>query len=636
MPSSSRTSRRLLRPSTIVGLLFLLVIGLALLAIPFLKAPGNAQGAKVDLQAAKDSLTVGDYDSAAASVASARRHADQVQDAVQGIGGDIWSVLPVVGGSVSDVRRLGNALDRLTSVAETAIDVWPQVNGDRATLISDGKVDLPTLERLSTALGEVSDDLGTAESELREVSDERPVAGTRLAAVRDEALGLVTPLGDGVDALAPVVDVLPGMLGSNNERKYVIAMLNPSELRYSGGAVLALSVLTTEDGRFEVSDTFDTGESRAFFRPFYWLKVKGNPFHRGRQSVQTSTYAPNWPVSGNELLNAFRSLRNRPGAGVIAVDSVALARMLEFTGPITVPGYPTLTPDNFVFETIGNYDAYPDPVVRKRLNRALAPAFTKALLAPRNVVDKLTAVYELAQARHFAVYFREPAPQAAFADLGLAGDLSDTENDYVAVFSQNTNISKADYWQRRTVRNEVDLNRDGSASVKLRITVYNDSPPPAPGAYDQRGQSYTTRWNGMSLAAFLPMGAKLNAARLDGNTVPFTPRQYYGRPFVRRTITFPPQRTRTYELRYDVPAAAVDDGEGGLTYRLDLTPQGMVIPEAVEVRVKWPKGYVISDLPDGWTSPRTGVATWQDSGLLTQPSFSVTGSTSSEGASTAP
>jgi hypothetical protein len=627
MPSSSRTpKRRLIRPATVIGVLFLLVVGIALLAIPFLKAPSHAAGAKSDLQAAKDSLTAGDFASAEFSVQSARRHADQVQDAMQGIGGDIWSILPVVGGPVSDVRHLGNALDHLTSVAETAVDAWPQINGDQATLFGDGQVDLPTLARLTASLDEVSKDLGTAEDELEQVGDERPFAGQQLASVRDDALDLVAPLGDGVDALAPVMDVLPGMLGANNERKYVIAMLNPSELRYSGGAVLALSLLTTEDGRFDVGDTLDTGESRAFFRRFYWLKVKGNPFHRGRQTFQTATYAPNWPVSGNELLNAFRSVRGRPGAGVIAVDSVALGRMLEFTGPITVPGYPTLTPDNFVFETVGNYIAYPDTEVRKRLNRSLAPAFTDALLDPRDVVDKLKAVHELAQARHFAVYFREPAPQAAFADLGLAGDLSDTEHDYLAVFSQNTNISKADFWQRRSVQSEVDLRPDGSASVRMSITVHNDSPPGVFDIYNQRGLSYTTPWNGMSLAAFLPMGAKLTSTRLDGKVVPFTPRQYYGRPFVRRTITFPPQSRKTYELRYDVPAAATVGDDGELTYRLDLTPQGMVTPQAVSVRVKFPKGLEVSAVPEGWGARGGRVATYDNPGLITQPSFSITAS----------
>ena len=273
---------------------------------------------------------------------SARRNADQVQGAMQGFGGDVWSVLPVVGGPVSDVRHLGNALDDLTSVAETAVDAWPRSTAIGPRCSARARSTCQTLERLTGALGEVSEDLRTAEEELEEVGDERPGTESRLATVRDDALGLVAPLGDGVDALAPVMKV-PGMLGSNNERKYVIAMLNPSELRYSGGAVLALSLLTTEDGRFEVGEALDTSESRAFFRPRYWLKVKGNPFHRGRQTFQTRR-CPNWPVSGNELSPTPSVPANCPGAGVIAVDSVALAKMLEFTGPITVPGYPTRRP----------------------------------------------------------------------------------------------------------------------------------------------------------------------------------------------------------------------------------------------------------------------------------------------------
>jgi len=77
------------RPATVIGGLFLLLVALVLLAIPFLKAPTHAQSAKADLEAAKVSLSSGDVGAAEASVQSARRHADQVQDAMQGIGGDI-------------------------------------------------------------------------------------------------------------------------------------------------------------------------------------------------------------------------------------------------------------------------------------------------------------------------------------------------------------------------------------------------------------------------------------------------------------------------------------------------------------------------------------------------------------------
>ena len=626
MPSSRRdTSRRRIRPATLVGGLLLLLVALALLAIPFLKAPSHAEAARSDLEGARAALAAGDLPAAEAHVQSARRHADEVQGAVQGFGGDVWHLFPVAGGPVRDVRHLGNALDELTSVSETALATWPQVNGDEAQLLGDGRVDLGALERLTATGDELAQRLTTAEKELESVADQRLAGGQRFAQARDSALEQVAPLNDALDKLSPVLHALPGLLGAKEERKFLIAMLNPSELRYSGGAVLALSELTTEDGRFELSETFDAAESPAFFRPHYWLKVKGNPFHRGRQSAQTATYAPTWPVSGNELANAFRSLRGRPGGGVIAVDSVALGRLLEFTGPISVPGYPTLTADNFVRETVGNYDAHPDPTQRRALNKSLAPAFTDALLAPEDVVAKMTTLHELAQARHFAVYFRTSEAQDAFSGLGLTGDFPDTDNDYLGVFTQNTNISKSDYWQRRRVDSNVRLREDGSARVRLRITVHNDAPPAPPGYVDPRRTSYTTRWNESSVAAFLPTGAVVTKARLDGRDVPFTRRQYFGRPYVRRTIEFPPQAKKTYELTYRVPAAAVQDGDD-LVYRLALTPQGMVNPQAVRVRVRWPEGYDVMDIPDGWRRTGPGVATYATSALTDQPAFSIAGS----------
>ena len=57
MPSDRpSSSRRWIRPSTVIGLLFLLLVGLALLAIPFLKAPSHAEDARTDLESARTSL----------------------------------------------------------------------------------------------------------------------------------------------------------------------------------------------------------------------------------------------------------------------------------------------------------------------------------------------------------------------------------------------------------------------------------------------------------------------------------------------------------------------------------------------------------------------------------------------------
>ncbi len=80
-------------------------------------------------------------------------------------------------------------------------------------------------------------------------------------------------------------------------------------------------------------------------------------------------------------------------------------------------------------------------------------------------------------------------------------------------------------------------------------------------------------------------------------------------------------------LTYVVPDAG-RAADGDLTYQLDLTPQGMVVPQAVSVSVQWPKGYKVGALPEGWARDGRSRATYDDPGLITQPSFSITGSAS--------
>lgn len=627
MPSTAPApARRLVRPSTVIALLFLLLVALALLAIPFLKAPGHAEGAKADLESARASLSAGDVESAQVSVESARRHADQVQGAMQGIGGDIWSLVPVIGSPISDVRHLGNALDHLTTAAELAVDAWPAVNGEQATLFGDRSIDVPTLKKLVGAVDEASIHLDAAQLELGEVDDSGIGVGTRLAEARDEAAEAVSPLAATARRARPLAEVLPDLFGADGERTYLLALLNPSEQRFSGGAPLTIAPLRVADGRLTVGEARDTTD-KELYRVGRWERVEDNPFHNGKLRLSTATYAPEWSVSGEELLRGWARIAGQETDGLIAVDIVALADLLNVTGPVDVPIYGRIDSSNFTQKMVGDYDAFPDNEARHALNLALVPIFADRLLGPGQGVDKIESLRTSAQGRHFAMWMRDSDVQSAVAEVGLAGDLPSTDHDYIGVFNQNTNLSKSDYWQRRTVTSDVRLREDGSARVRLTISVFNDSPPYANQLYgDPRGGAARTRWNGMRLGVFLPEGVEVTRASVAGREVGTKVFDYYGRPYKLLGMTLPPRATREAVLEYDVPAAAVAKDDGTLTYRLDATPQGMVIPQALSVRVQWPEGYDVSELPEGWTRTGPGVASYDDPGLVTQPSFSVTGS----------
>ena len=80
------------------------------------------------------------------------REVGELEDLTAGESADVWRVVPVAGGAISDVRHLVSALDDATSVAEVGLEVYPAVAGEDATLLRDEKIDLPTLATVIDAV----------------------------------------------------------------------------------------------------------------------------------------------------------------------------------------------------------------------------------------------------------------------------------------------------------------------------------------------------------------------------------------------------------------------------------------------------------------------------------------------------
>ena len=320
--------------------------------------------------------------------------------------------------------------------------------------------------------------------------------------------------------LKPMLDQLPAVLGAHAPRTYLLTIMNPAEQRFSGGATLQMAALTFDHGTM----TFGRSHSVAdvdHAQPFLtWRPVPGNLFHPpGPRRLAAATYSPWWQVSGEELLRAWQAQTGHRCQGLIAVDLQALAELFRITGPMQVPGYGELNADNLVHTLAGSYDSFQDPVARRRLNNALVPAFQQKFLSGGDFIAKGRSLLQDAQGRHVALYFRDQRSQRAFADAGFAGNLSTTPRDYLGVFSQNLNGSKADYWQTRQVATHVTLRPDGSASDRLSVIVGNPAPPYAQPTPDPRS-GYNTRWLGTSLSAFLPVDARLGSMQADGRPLP--------------------------------------------------------------------------------------------------------------------
>ena len=315
----------------------------------------------------------------------------------------------------------------------------------------------------------------------------------------------------------------------------------------------------------------------------------------------------------------------------MAVDPVALAKVLDATGATTVPGVGVLNGSNLTKTLIGSYDDYyPDPTVQDRTFAAVTAALQMQLFSGGGYVSKGLALDKAADGRHLALYVRDPDVQAGFAGLGLDGDLTKPAGDYVGVFTQSTAASKADYYQRRSLDLDVDLATDGTATDRLDVLVRNGTPPYAvPGVDTPPGvvsadpfHGYYTRWAPLNECLFLPRNANVKNFSLGDRPWDGRVRTFYDHSFVQDHTSLPPGGSTKLSAFYTVPGAATKGDSGGLLYRLAMDPQGTVIPASARVTVHLPDGYRPTKLPEGW-SAQGSTLTFQTDALDTSKNWEI-------------
>ena len=323
----------------------------------------------------------------------------------------------------------------------------------------------------------------------------------------------------------------------------------------------------------DARDTSDPG----LYRVGRWDKVEGNPFHDGKLRLSTATFAPDWSVSGEELL--------RGGSVAPASRSTASSRSTSSRSPTccaspdpsrpgsTAPSTPPTSPRSggrlrHLPRQRGPQG--PQPVDRPGLRRPLFEPGQQP--GEDRVATRLRPRRGTSRSGCATPTSRPRSPTSAWPATSPT-----PTHDYVAVFNQNTNISKSDYWQKRSVTSDVAAPRGRLGRGRLTISVFNDSPPYGENQIygDNRGGSSRTRWNGMTLGVFLPDGVEITSATAAGRSLGTDTFDYYGRPYKLVRLVLPPQHDPRGGAEYVVPAAAVATGDD-LTYRLDATPQGMV------------------------------------------------------------
>jgi hypothetical protein len=162
---------------------------------------------------------------------------------------------------------------------------------------------------------------------------------------------------------------------------------------------------------------------------------------------------------------------------VISMDYYTVAKMLELTGPLSVPGYGiTVDGNNFISEVIQD-DLVAGPIHKAILSAIAGPLMDRVSTLPSDRWPALIgALNDLAAARHLQAYFNNDTVEKEIDRVGWSGALNPTgTGDYVMEVESNLGGTKANYFVTRHFT--VELTRNGpTLHHKVTVDLVNNMP----------------------------------------------------------------------------------------------------------------------------------------------------------------
>jgi hypothetical protein len=547
--------------------------------------------AVADAEAGLSAAKHGNQDEAVARLTAARTG---FEDAEAGFTSP-WALpsrsLPIVGQHASAMTTMAQAGAAVTSSAVTAADSAPY----RDIKPAGGRVDLALLAEMEQPVAEAAASLDEVETELRDAG-----SPWLLAAVADPLDDLAAEVRDAQPDAALAADalrVVPGMIGADGPRHYLVVFGTPSESRGLGGFIGAYGELTANGGAVDFTGSGRTSDlvdprglqNRTLSGPEEFLQRYGR--FRPERYFQNLTVSPDFPTDASVIAEMYPQTGGPPLDGVLYVDPYGLAAFLKLTGPVEVEGLPApLTAENAAqFLLLDQYLLYPNTEERSDLLfEALDSTFSalteRDLPGPGEAADALAPAVR--SGRLFFTAF-EPGPQQLLTSLGATGAFPENpDGDLLSVRVSNAGPNKIDAYLERDIDYDVTYNPStGVVEAKATITLRNTAPASGLPHYVIGNSSTRAQVPGPPegtnltwLSVYSPLD--LTSAEVDGTAVPVQIERELGVRVYSSDLQIPPGSEVTLVLELNGEIAVGDD------YDLVMVQQPLVNNDSVLVNVR--------------------------------------------------
>jgi Protein of unknown function (DUF4012) len=384
-------------------------------------------------------------------------------------------------------RPLHTAVDGVADMGSAISDGGIDLSALAAELIAPkgggqaGRTLLTVLDQVNTSLIKVRADLQRADTAAAGVDVSVVPAGQQATFLKARAT--IADALVGMDEFQQFVPIIKEVLGANGPRTYLIEQVNPAELRPGGGFIGTYSVLRADQGSLKLiksGNAYDLADPRPVQGQRGYVAPPGplrDLIGTTSWSFIDSNFYPDFPSNAIAAENFVQPRLGVQIDAVIAIDYYAVAKMLEFTGPLHIPGYGvTVDSKNFI-PTLIQGDLVSDPAHKAILAATAGPLMQiVSSLPPERWPALLGALNDLASAHHLQVYFNGQTVQNEVARFGWSGQLNPrTQADFMAEVEANVGATKANYFVARHYT--VVLFREGNMlHHKITVDIVNNMP----------------------------------------------------------------------------------------------------------------------------------------------------------------
>lgn len=542
--------------TTIVVLLIVAAAVWAALLMPRVMAARDVLTEAVPLASqAKEQLLGGDSDGAGETVARLAELSAEAREQSDSI---VWRGLewvPVAGPNLAAVRVASESVDALVTEV-----VSPLATIELSTLKQPGGINLAALEDAAGLVVPAFEATGRIAGDMRAVNRDGLIGQvddgvTQLIDAAEELEGILEPASS-------ALQVMPGVLGADGPRSYLLLFQNNAESRGTGGNPAAVMRITFTDGRISIEEQASSSDFRNG-RPDPIVEIDDASVAlfdtKLARYVQDITLTPDFTDTSRIAQAYWAETFGTPVDGVISFDPVALSYLLAATGPIDLPTGQSLTADNAAPLLLNEvYGLFPVPAEQDDFFAGVAGLVFEALVSGDADMQALLPPLARSLDEGRLIFApNDPAVAELIADTRLAGMLpaDNSEQTALAVLINDVTEGKMNYYMQVDIdASSTQCTAPESPEFAMTSTITNTLQPDqvaelpsyiSPARFFDKGAIAT------DLVLYGPVGASFDSVTVDGSATPVAVEtEHLGRPAVRLSILNQPGETRVVTARF--------------------------------------------------------------------------------------